>query len=111
MQSHDDRSHDPLRGIPKGLIEKAQQMMAEGRSRITAGASDESVLFKAEHDGMLIRQLPEDEHGVLRISIGRAPAIEKSSYLVYRGDRAKILGLLERAVGALRAASGKGVCK
>ena|SRR5688572_4375824 len=102
MQSHDDSSHMPQ--PIKDLAMKADRMTAEGRNRITAGAPGESTLFEAEIDGIYIRQLPEDEHGVLRISIGRAPAIDRSSYLVYRGDRAKVLGLLERAVGALRAA-------
>lgn len=108
MQSHDDRSHqippEQLAELTKQLETKAREMTKKKANEITAGAAGEGVLFEAEIDGIYIKRLPEDEHGVQRISIGRAPAIDRSSYLVYRGDPSKILGLLERAVGALRKA-------
>ena len=106
MQSHDDDSHrmppEQQDEIMRQIQAKAKRMVEEEASKITAGAPNEEAVFESDMDGIHIRQLPNDEHGVLRISLGRHPAIEQSAYLVYRGERNKVLGLLERAVGALR---------
>lgn len=98
MQTHRD---DDAELALERLRMKAQQMTAAGANRITAGHPDEKDLGTQECDGVTIRRMPADPL-CLRISIGEAPALDGSAYLVFRGDPGAVLALLDRAAAALR---------
>lgn len=67
---------------------------------ITAGGPGEQELSRAVVGPFIVKRLPEDPLA-LRISIGQPHAAE-GAYLVYRGEPAANLALLERALAALR---------
>jgi hypothetical protein len=101
METHDDRD-----ALPPGWLDslrvKAQKMVEAGESQITAGKPDEKPLTDYRRGGVAVTQLPEDEHGILRLSIGCHPdAPIDTAYLVFRGDRGKCQSLLRRALKAL----------
>ncbi|MGH7501301.1 MAG: hypothetical protein ACREL7_06020 [Longimicrobiales bacterium] len=101
MQTHRD---DDAQKWLDSLRSKAERMMAAGESEITAGREREGETPLSEYvrDGVHVRQLPDDEHGILRISIGAAPyQVGETSYLVFRGDRGRCQSLVRRALKAL----------
>lgn len=97
MQTHSD-----FDALFRGLRDKAERMVEAGESQITTGKPGEEVLSEYKRAGVLVRQLPDDEHGILRISIGGHPDEPfDTSYLVFRGDRGAVQSLLRRALKAL----------
>lgn len=97
MQSHDDREwHDSLK-------RKAAAMQELGLSQITGGGSGEPVLAHWTHDGMGVQRRPDDEHGIVRISIGGGSVELDGSYLVFRGSPITCRALLSQAIEALDA--------
>lgn len=83
------------------LSAKADQLVALQKSQITSGAG-EVVLAEWQSNNIAVTQLPADEHGVLRISIGggnETPVI--LNYLRFRGDHGQCVDLLRRALKAL----------
>lgn len=77
----------------------------------TRGTQGEMPVFQSIGDGFILKRMPDDPTG-LRISIGEISEklipvrdVERT-YLVYRGDEAKIVHLLDRAVKALRNTMG-----
>jgi len=80
------------------IHDKARRMIDEGKNTITAGVPGEQAIAKWESGGVVVRQMPDDEHGLLRISIGGLP---NKGYLVFRGDRGQCRALLKRALRAL----------
>ena len=105
MQTHrdDDFSRDWL----KSLEEKADRMVANGASMITAGVEGEKALAEWQFKSVGVRHMPEDEHGILRISIGGGEHIPiPLDYCVFRGDRGQCVDLLRRALKALEAGPG-----
>lgn len=103
MQTHDDYSHKKSEWL-KELQMRANRMMRERQSEITAGSPDERSLaqWKASN-GMEVVHLPDDPHRVLRISIGGGPDTPiRLDYCTIRGGVGKCIELLEKAIVALR---------
>jgi hypothetical protein len=73
-------------------------MIAGRASEITAGRHDEVPLREWTYGDVVVRQMPPDEHGVLRISVGGWPG---PAYCVFRGDPDHCLELLHRAYLAM----------
>ena len=100
MQTHEDSDvfdHEQW----NRLMERARKGQRESTAEITAGKPGEPELDKWRAEcGMNIVQRPDDEQGILRVSVGGKPAV--IDYCVFRGDRAKCAELLERAAAALR---------
>jgi len=108
MQTHDDRDAR-LPGWLDSLREKADAMIAVGESQITAGKPGEKPLVEYVRAGVRVTQLPDDEHGILRLSIGGHPAAPfDTAYLVFRGDRGQCQSLLRRALKALEYSGANG---
>lgn len=84
------------------LERKAARIKAEARSKITGGAPGEKSLAEWEHGSVHVRQLPNDEQGILRISIGGGENLPVNlNYCVFRGDLAACAAMLRKALGAL----------
>lgn len=95
MQTHDDFDYARLQ-------ERAEQMVREKASQITAGKPGEIVLRSYEAtNGVDVTQLPEDEQDIYRISVGGHDS-ENIAYCVYRGDPGKCAALLDNAAKAIR---------
>ena len=99
MQTHEDSDFDREQQEKwlRELEEKAKKMTDEGASEITAAPA----LLEWKHGRVTVRQLPDDEHGILRISIGGGDTPLGEDYCTFRGDREQIVALLNRAHGAL----------
>lgn len=104
MQSHQDSDFlaNENRWM-ESLKKKANQLHAEGKSSITGGLpSGEEVLHEWKARGITVRQLPDDEHGILRISIGGGETPVGVNYLVFRGKHSQCVDLLRKALIALQ---------
>ena len=104
MQTHGDDNHS-LRGqFLQALREKADRMGAKGTSSITAGELNEEPICEWQgSNGVHCRKMPDDEHGVLRISVGGGEHLPVTlNYCVIRGGTGQCIELLERALKALR---------
>lgn len=106
MESHRDRMHQQqmVDKWLKSLEEKAQRVKDAKGSEITGGKPGEIAKEEYMHaNGVTVRHLPDDEHGVLRISIGGGEHLPVNvTYCVIRGDKDACIALLERALVALR---------
>jgi hypothetical protein len=80
------------------LKQKAAKMKAAKKSEI-AGSDD--VIEEWKSNGVGVRKLPDDEHGVLRISIGGGDTPVGVNYCVFRGDHSACVDLLRKALKAL----------
>jgi len=98
MQTHNDS--DSL--FMDRLKERATKMANDKLSEITAGKDDEKVRDEWEHDDMHVTHRPDDEQGILRISIGGGIREAQFDYCVFRGDRIECMAMLEKALAALR---------
>lgn len=108
MQTHEDRDAPDAAWLDS-LRAKAAKMVDAGESQMTAGKPGEEPLAEYRRAGVTVRQLPEDEYGILRLSIGAHPdAWLDTAYLVFRGDRGKCQSLLRRALRALEFADANG---
>ena len=86
----------------ESLKQKADQMLKNGKSQITAGRPDEAVIAHWSRDKVSVTQLPDDEHGILRVSIGGGQDLPfECNYLTFRGDYDKCVDLLRKALSAL----------
>ena len=86
------------------VVGPCDRMGATGSSAITAGELNEEAIceWKAKN-GMHCRKMPDDEHGVLRISIGGGEHLPVTlNYCVIRGKTSQCIDLLEKALKALR---------
>ena len=99
MQSHEDRSHS--NEFMKRLMERAEKCVKEKSSQIAGGREGEGVLDEWGANTFHVKQLPDDEQGILRISIGGGSEVVPLDYCVFRGDRLACLNLLRKAVKAL----------
>jgi hypothetical protein len=77
-------------------------MTEERLSEITAGKDGEDELAAWSKCQVRVRQLPPDEHGILRISIGGGETPVPVDYCSFRGDRQECIRLLRRALKALQ---------
>jgi len=100
MQTHDDREF--RRDWLKSLEEKAARMEAKGQSTITAGGPGEEPIDEWKSHGVGVRQMPDDEHGILRVSIGGGDTPIGLNYCVFRGGRGQCVDLLRKALAALQ---------
>jgi len=96
MGSHQDTDHTAE--ILKELKYKAEVMTSLQKNRIAA----EKPIRAWSHDKIRVEHLPDDEHGVLRISIGGHPDFTRSEYCNFRGDQSRCIKLLERCLKALK---------
>lgn len=108
MESHLDRDYvrpteTPIDEFMGRLGARAADALKTSASVITAGAPGEKALAEWEYGRVQIRQLPEDEQRILRISLGGGIAQAEIDYCVFRGDRTRCAYLLELAAEALRA--------
>lgn len=106
MQTHydDDARLERQRSLLESLGKKADKMTAAGESEITAGKPDEEALAEWRHGDMTVRHMPDDEHGVLRISTGGGSSKchgLKLNYLVFRGNLGECEQLLRKALSAI----------
>jgi len=110
MQSHNDGpDHESIARLKRlvddqtteSLEEKAKRMLEAGESQITAGREGESVLRQWIHGRAHVQKLPDDEHGLCRISVGGSSDM---IYVVYRGDIGKCRDQLRAALAAFQAA-------
>lgn len=103
MQTHDDYSHKKSVFL-RELKMRANRMLRERQSEITAGSPDEQTLAQWNaSNGMQVVHRPDDPHGVLRISIGGGPDTPvRLDYCTIRGGVGKCIDLLEKAIAALR---------
>jgi len=99
MQTHSDS--DFRRDWLKSLEEKAELMKSKGESKITAGEEGEEVLAEWKSHKVSVRHLPEDEHGILRISIGESEEPLPLAYCVFRGNHGACCNLLRKALAAM----------
>lgn len=100
MQTHEDSLH--RNEFMKSLEAKANKMVQNGLSQITVGGPSENIMHEWESDGVLVRQMPPDEHAILRISIGGGGGTPvPCDYVVYRGNRFDCMALLKKALSAL----------
>ena len=99
MQSHSDS--DARTGWLNSLKKKAEKMKTAGLSEITSGKPEEEVLAEWESHKVNVRHLPDDEHGILRISIGESEEPIPFAYCVFRGDCNACCNLLRKALAAM----------
>src|SRR6185369_18079838 len=98
MQTHEDSDSPFMRR----LRERADQVSAARGSEITAGKPGEKPPAEWFANGVNVKRLPDDEQGILRISIGGGDLTpERMNYCVFRGDREACMKLLRAALIAL----------
>jgi len=107
MQTHDDESHS-LRGeFLKRLRERADAAQKAAASTITTGAAGEKSLADWKSNDIHCRLMPNDEQGILRISIGGGENMPvRMNYCTIRGEVGECIALLEKAIVALRNCPG-----
>ena len=104
MQTHDNSNHGLRDEFLNALRGKADRMGAKGTSSITAGElNEESICELKGSNGVHCRKMPDDEHKILRISIGGGEHLPVTlNYCVVRGGVGQCIELLEKAIAALR---------
>ena len=104
MQTHRDKDFrdDWLRS----LEEKADRMQSAGESQITAGKPDEVALATWKSHKVGVMRLPDDEQGILRISIGESEEPVPLAYCVFRGEHNACCKLLRKALAAMEKGPG-----
>ena len=95
MQTH--RNEDFL----ERLRERADKCVDELSSTITAGKPGEEPLASWRRGNVDVKQLADDEQGILRISVGGGQTPVPLNYVVFRGNHGECVDLLRRALAAL----------
>ena len=98
MGSHGDIDHKLRKKVVDSLALKAELLSDLGKNRI----ANEEVLDEWKYGGIRCQLLPDDEHGVLRISIGGHPEFKPSDYCNFRGDQGRCIALLEKVLAAMK---------
>jgi hypothetical protein len=103
---YDRHSRERTQDVLKALEQKAAILKVTGGSSITAGKVGEAPKLEyTSGNGVHIRHLPDDEHGLIRISIGGGDAIPiNADYCVFRGNPSECLKLLKKAIRAVEEA-------
>lgn len=102
MQTHEDRDFRVLQFMSR-LQERAEKSMKHKMAKITAGEDGEPVIDSFDRNGFCCVQRPDDEQGILRISVGGGSGvIMDDQYCVFRGDRTRCAYMLEQAAKSLR---------
>lgn len=102
MQTHFDNQHRQT--FMDQLRERADKAKDAAASTITAGAAGEQPLaaWKASN-GIHCRHMPDDEQGILRISVGGGDHLPVTlNYVTVRGKVGDCIALLQKAIDALR---------
>lgn len=100
MQSHDDLQHRRDEFM-RQLEERAESMSERQASIIAGGKPGEVALDEFFINGIGFRQLPPDEQGILRISIGGGSPVVNVNYCVYRGDKLACINLIRSVLKGL----------
>ncbi len=111
MQTHDDfDAYQKMAGKQfdmDRLKDRADKMAREGLSQITAGKRGEQAIAKYDAKGVHVVKMPDDEQGILRISIGGGVPMVNVNYCTYRGDKQRCIEMIEKALEALKAGSAE----
>jgi hypothetical protein len=99
MGTHFDSDHGKKRDVLQELRLKSELLTELGKNRVT----NDRVLEEWQHCGVRVQMLPDDEQGVLRISIGGHPDHKPSEYCNFRGDQGRCISLLQRCLAAMQA--------
>ena len=100
MRTHEDRD---ATSFMERLKERSEQMRSEGRSEIAGGKEGEESLAEWKSHGVYCRHMPDDEQGILRISVGGGTDTPvKLEYCTIRGSIGQCIDLLRRAIKALK---------
>jgi len=103
MQTHEDADVQMPGEFMRRLQERADEMAQKKLSEITAGKDGEVCLDEwTGIGGINVVQRPDDEQGILRISVGGGIPTLNGDYCVFRGNRLACAALLERAARSLR---------
>ena len=104
MQTHEDSDQQLFLNR---LRERANQMTKAQQSGIAAGKLGEPVLAEWTAHGVHVEHRPDDEQGIMRISIGGNPPGHAlpMSYCSIRGDLGQCIDLLTNAIEALKDAT------
>ena len=102
MQTHHDDQHAD--DFTSRLRERAAKAQRDGTAGITAGKQGEVELANWKgSNGVHVSHMPDDEQGVLRISIGGGDHLPVTlNYLTVRGPVGQCIDLMEKALVALR---------
>lgn len=108
MQTHDDRDFrspipEPKEHFEAKLERRANRMVRDHSSQITAGRPGERAEASWMACGIHVTKLPDDEQGILRVSVGGGVAGFDADYCVFRGDQRRCVGLVRAALNALEA--------
>jgi hypothetical protein len=96
--SHVDSDHGERSRILDELRLKSEMLEELGKNRVT----NDRVIEEWTKHGMRVQMLPDDPHGVLRISIGGHADIKPSEYCSFRGDQGRCIKLLEKALKLMK---------
>ena len=102
MQTHEDIQH--TNDFMQRLRDRAAKAQDDKTSQITTGKPGEQELgsWKASN-GLHVKHMPDDEQGILRISVGGGDKLPVTmNYLTIRGRVGDCIALLEKAIVALR---------
>lgn len=104
MQTHMDSDfREARREFMDQLQARADRAVQAGASTITGGIDGEPVLNQWKRRGVEVRELPADEQGILRISVGGGEDTPvQLNYCVFRGNHGKCVDLLRKALIALQ---------
>lgn len=100
--SHDDRPDHVKRAFVARLQERAGEVYAKAGSTIASPSSGEVIEREWQAFGVHCSELPADEQGILRISIGGGPHTPiQLNYCTFRGSHADCVDLLRKALKAM----------
>jgi hypothetical protein len=102
MQTHRDDSHAD--DFMDRLRQRAAKMTRDKASEITAGKEGEEPLAAWKAHDVQCKHMPDDEQGILRISVGGGATPLPLNYCVIRGGVGPCIELLEKAIQSLREA-------
>lgn len=103
MQTHEDADASLPDDFMDRLEQRAMDTLARKASQIASGKdSEDPVDAWRGVGGIGVVKLPNDEQGILRISVGGGIPSEGGDYCSFRGNRLACAALLERAARSLR---------
>ena len=109
MASHNDNMHESppkpsevFSTLMNNLVAESEKLTKAGQNQITVGKPGEEILENWNVNRIDVNKLPDDKHGVLRISIGGISPSHFLNYCTIRGDVDQCIELLENALDALR---------
>lgn len=108
MESHVNREHfnRASEEFLQSLKQKADKMTLEGKNTIAVGKPEEHPLTEYDSEnGVFVRRMPEDEHGIIRVSVGGGDNLPvKGDYCTFRGNAKQAVKLLHKAIQAIEQA-------